>query len=145
MTEDTCMTHDLRVRRILNAQLSYDEFRSELCHMYKTDGNVVFLTKILKSDMVNKLWEKKKYAYALYILSMVDYISWKNKVPFYNGFNELRSYKLKNTLYPAEVIILDKIDNSNRNKRNAYEECKNSECGKFFIEHNIVEKSIENE
>lgn len=139
------MKSDLRMRRILNDTLSYDEFRSELCHMYKTDGNIIFLTKVLKSDMVNKLWKKKKYAYALYILSMVDYISWKNKVPFYNGFNELRSYKLKNTLYPAEVIILDKIDNSNRNKRNAYEECKNSECGKFFIEHNIVEKSIENE
>ena len=82
------MKSDLRMRRILNDTLSYDEFRSELCHMYKTDGNVVFLTKVLKSDMVNKLWEKKKYAYALYILSMVDYISWKNKVPFYNGFND---------------------------------------------------------
>lgn len=137
------MTHDLRVRRILNAQLSYDEFRSEICHMHKADGNILFLTKVLKYNMVNKLWQKKKYAYALYVLSMVDYISWKNKVPFYNGFNELRSCKLKNTLYPAEVIMLDKIDNSDRNKRNAYEECKNSECGKFFIRHNIVEISID--
>lgn len=137
------MTYDLRVRRILKAQLSYDEFRSEICHMHKTDGNILFLTKVLKFNMVNKLWQKKKCAYALYVLAMVDYISWKNKVPFYNGFNELRSYKLKNILYPTEVIILDKIDNSDRNKRNACEECKNSECGKFFIRHNIVEISID--
>lgn len=76
------MTYDLRVRRILNTQLSYDEFRSEICHMHKTDGNILFLTKVLKYNMVNKLWQKKKYAYALYVLSMVDYISWKIKYRF---------------------------------------------------------------
>lgn len=137
------MTLDLRMRRILKGTLSYDEFRSELCHMYKTDGNVVFLMKVLKSDAVGKLWSNENYAYALYIVAMIDYISWKNKVPFYNGFNELRSYKLKNTLYPAEVIILDKISHSDVNRKAAYEECKNSECGKFFIKHNIVEINID--
>lgn len=135
--------YDVRLIRLLNNELSYETFRSEICHMYHFDGDYNFISKVMKSNLVMVLWNRNEYAKALYALAMIDYISWKNHVPFFDGFAELRTYKLDKTLYPLEVVMLDKIEHSHTNRDEAAAVCSQDECGAFFFRHNIVERSIE--
>lgn len=132
-----------RLFRIMNENLSYDTFRSELCHMYHFDGDYEFIKKVLKTNLVMYLWEKKEFAKSLYVLAVIDYISWKNDVPFFEEYEWMRKCKLKNELYPSAIVMLDKIEQSNKNRNRALEECKDDECGMFFFRHNIIERSIE--
>jgi hypothetical protein len=138
------MKYDMRLNRLLYSDLEYDVFRSEICHMYHNDGDYTFIKKVMKTDLVGTLWKKQQRAKALYVLSMIDYISWKHDVPYFEGYANIRAYKLDNPLYPTEVIMLDKIEHSDINRKQAVELCKQDECGSFFYRHNIIEGSIEN-
>ena len=135
--------YDVRLIRLLNKELSYEIFRSEICHMYHFDGDYNFISKVMKSNLVMILWNRNEYAKALYALAMIDYISWKNSVPFFDGFAELRAYKLEKTLYPLEVLLMDKIEHSHKNRDEAAAVCSQDECGAFFFRHNIIKRSIE--
>jgi hypothetical protein len=135
--------YDVRYLRILNEDLTYDVFRSEICHMYHFDGTYNFIRKVMKGNLIFELWNKGEYYKALYTLAMVDYIAWKNNVPPFDGYDELRQYKLEKTVYPSGIVMMDRLEKTDKNKRAAYEECKNDDCGRFFIRYNIIEKEIE--
>jgi hypothetical protein len=111
--------------------------------MYHFDGDAVFISKVMKIDLVITLWNKGEYAKALYVLAIIDYISWKNDVPLFEGYSQIRKCKLENILYPAEVIMMDKIEHTHKNRDLAVITCKQDKCGKFFFRHNIIERSIE--
>ena len=135
--------YGVRLLRIMNEDLSYDTFRSEVCHMYHFDGDYEFIRKVMKSNLVVYLWDKNEYAKALYALAMIDYISWKNGVPLFDEYEQMRKCKLEDTLYPSAIVMMDRIERSNRNRNQAIEECRKDECGVFFFRHNIIERSIE--
>lgn len=142
MAKQVYVKYDMRLNRLMSARLSYDTFRSEVGHMYHFDGDYLFVSKVMKANLITKLWNKKEHAKALYILAVIDYLSWKNKVPFFPDFEPLRSCKLNELLFPAEVIMMDKIEHSDTNRKKALETCKNDECGRFFFRHNIIERNI---
>lgn len=135
--------YDLRLKRLLSGNLSYDVFRSEICHMYHFDGDYEFIKKVMRSNLVMVLWNNHEYAKSLYSLAMIDYISWKNGVPLYEGYAEMRACKSEKILYPGGIVLLDKIEHSHRNRDEAIEVCSHDQCGKFFFRHNIIERSIE--
>ena len=135
MAIQICADYDMRLERLTYGNLSYDTFQSEACHMYHFDGDFLFISKVMKANLITVLWNREKYAKALYILAMVDYVSWKNDVPLFSDYEQIRASKLKAPLFPAEVIMLDKIEESYNNRRIALETCKNDECGKFFFRH----------
>lgn len=137
------VVYDTRLFRIMNEKLSYDAFRSEICHMYHFDGDYEFIKKVMKSNLVLFLWNKNEYVKALYTLAMIDYISWKNDVPLFEEYEQMRKCKLENIIYPSAIVMLDRIEQSSRNRNMAIEECKNDKCGAFFFRHNIIERSIE--
>lgn len=142
MASQVYSEYDMRLHRLINDNLSYDTFRSEASHMYHFDGDYLFISKVMKTNLVMILWNNKEYAKALYMLAMIDYVSWKNKVPLFQDYAKIRACKLEEILFPAEVVMMDKIENSYRNRENALEICKNDECGRFFFRHNIIERSI---
>lgn len=133
---------DKQLESLLYDDLSYDTFRSEICHMYKSDGAYGFINKVMRTDLVGTYWERKEYVKALYTLAMIDYISYKNNVPFYEGYEGIRKCKLEEIIYPPSILMLDKMENSHANRDKAVEECSNDECGVFFFRHNIIEKNI---
>lgn len=135
--------YDVRLLRLLDPELSYETFRSEICHMYHFDGDYHFIRKVMKSDLVMVFWNRNEYAKALYALAMIDYISWKNHVPFFDGFARLRTYQLEKPLYPLEVVMMDKLEHSHKNRDEAAAVCSQDACGAFFFRHNIIERSIE--
>ena len=107
--------YDMRLKRLLGGKLSYDVFRSEICHMYHFDGDYEFISKVMRVNLVMVLWNNHEYDKALYTLAMIDYISWKNGVTLYEGYAKIRACKLEKILYPEGIILLDKIEHSHKN------------------------------
>ena len=85
---------------------SFDVFKSNICHLVKDKGELSFIRDMLCSDEVNKLYEREWYAECLYLLAMIDYLSCKNDIPLYNGYDKLRTGKLNKVLYPSDIIAM---------------------------------------
>lgn len=117
----------------------FEVFKSNICHLVKDKGDVNFLIDILSEDEIRKLYSRKWYAEAFYLLATVDYLSNVNGIPLCTNYNDIRSHKLKEKVYPAGAVLSDKIMNTDTH-------C--SECLKNaipeFLRFNIVESEIRN-
>lgn len=60
---------------------SFELFKSNTCHMVKDMGDIPFIIQLLETNQIRKLYEKKWYPEALYLLAMLDYLSRENNVP----------------------------------------------------------------
>ena len=56
-------------------RLSFDLFKSNVCHRVKDEGDIQFVVEILKTNEIRRYYERKEYAQAFYLLAMVDYLS----------------------------------------------------------------------
>ncbi len=79
---------------------SFDVFKSNVCHQVKDLGDIPFIIQLLQSNQIRKLYEKKWYPEALYLLAMLDYLSRENNVPICKNYNDIRSSKLQTLIYP---------------------------------------------
>ena len=134
---------DKQLNDLFDDRLTYTNYRSELCHMRKDRGMGDFVEAIMRSGLIPFHWEHENYLYALYALAMIDYIAWQCNVPLFKGYEEYRHYKIRRLVYPPSIELLDRIENTDENKRKALEECRNSECGRFFLRFNIIERGID--
>jgi len=85
---------------------SFDVFKSNICHQVKDLGDIPFITELLQSNQIRKLYEKKWYPESLYLLAMPDYLSRENNVPICKNYNDLRSCKLQKLVFPSSIVIL---------------------------------------
>lgn len=118
---------------------SFELFKSNTCHRVKDLGDIPFVIELLQTNQIRKLYEKKWYPEALYLLAMLDYLSRENDIPICKNYNDIRASKLKRRLYPSSVIILCKTMNSNAPK----EECIRLAIPEF-LRFNIVESEVRN-
>ena len=118
---------------------SFEVFKSNTCHQVKDMGDIPFIIQLLKTDQIRKLYEKKWYPEALYLLAMLDYLSKENKVPICKNYNDIRNSKLQKPIYPSSVIILCKTTKSEMPK----EECIRMAIPEF-LRFNIVESEVRN-
>ncbi len=118
---------------------SFEIFKSNTCHRVKDLGDVPFVIELLQTNQIRKLYEKKWYPEALYLLAMLDYLSRENNIPICKNYNDIRSAKLRQRVYPSSVIILCKTMNSNAPK----EECIRLAIPEF-LRFNIVESEVRN-
>ena len=118
---------------------SFEIFKSNTCHRVKDMGDVPFVIELLQSNQIRKMYEKKWYPEALYLLAMLDYLSRENNIPICKNYNDIRSAKLKQRVYPSSVIILCKTMNSDAPK----EECVRLAIPEF-LRFNIVESEVRN-
>ena len=88
---------------------SFDVFRSSLCHLVNSQGDIPFLQDILGSQQIRQLFEKRWYPEAFYLLAMVDYLSRVNNVPLCREFDDLREKRLKEPLYPKDVLLSEAV------------------------------------
>lgn len=70
---------------------------------------------------------------------MVDYVSRKNNIPLAAKYNALRTYKLKDVIYPVNVEMLASHKNNSKIKEQCWEEAIPE-----FKRHNIVEADVYN-
>ena len=118
---------------------SFELFKSNTCHMVKDMGDIPFIIQLLETDQIRKLYEKKWYPEALYLLAMLDYLSRENHVPICTNYNDIRTAKLQRPIYPSSVVIMCKTLKSDAPK----EECYRMAIPEF-LRFNIVESEGRN-
>lgn len=118
---------------------SFEIFKSNICHLVKDKGELSFIRDMLCSDEVSKLYERKWYAECLYLLAMIDYLSRKNDIPLYNGYDKLRKGKLDKVLYPSGIMAMYSLSGDESILIKSFDESIPE-----FKRFNIVENEIEN-
>ena len=118
---------------------SFQIFKSNICHRVKDMGDIPFVIDLLQSNQIRKLYEKKWYPEALYLLAMLDYLSRENHIPICKNYNDIRAAKLQQLVYPSSVIIMCKALKSDAPK----EECIRMAIPEF-LRFNIVESEVRN-
>lgn len=118
---------------------SFEIFKSNTCHRLKELGDIPFIIDLLQSDQIRKLYEKKWYPEALYLLAMLDYLSRENDIPTCKNYNDIRASKLKRPVFPSSVMLLCKALHSDTPK----ETCLRLAIPEF-LRFNIVESEVRN-
>lgn len=120
-------------------RITFDLFKSNVCHRLKELGDIDFLIETLEKDEIHKYYEKKWYPESFYLLAMVDYISRINQVPLCNDYDSIRKEKLQRMIFPSSVLAISTVSKDNHVKEEAI---KNSIPE--FIRFNIVESEVRN-
>ena len=123
----------------MEERLDFELFKSNTCHRLKELGDIEFIIELLETNTIEKYHRKKWYPECLYLLAMLDYLSRENDVELCSGYDNLRSMKLKYTLYPSSVLVAAKVANNDEIKERA-----KAQAIAEFIRFNIVESEIRN-
>ena len=120
-------------------RIDFELFKSNVCHELKGKGDVEFLSELLEKDLIREYYLKKWYPECLYLLAMLDYISRLNDIPICTRYDDLRSMKLKEIIYPASLLAQFLVLKDEDIKLQAVKESISE-----FIRFNIVEKDVRN-
>lgn len=118
---------------------SFDVFKSNICHRVKDEGELAFIENILLSGEPQKLFEKRWYPESLYLVAMIDYLSRKNDIPLYGGYNKLRACKLEKIVYPSSIMMMYLLSKDKKILQDSY-----NNAIPEFKRFNIVENEVEN-
>lgn len=105
----------------------------------KDKGDIDFIIDILKENQIRTYWERQWYRESFYLLAMVDYLSREKGLPLCNDYEDIRNCKLLEPLYPWDVVLAAKLDDSLDRK----EQCL-KEAIPEFLRFNIIESEIRN-
>ena len=123
----------------LQPRTSFELYKSNICHYVKEKGDVEFIIETLESNDIRTYYQKKWYPECFYLLAMLDYLSRVNNIPRCTDFNDLRSCKLSEPIYPASVIAAYTVSKNEKIKEDAYR-------GSIpeFTRFNIIENEVRN-
>lgn len=119
--------------------IPFELFKSNVCHRLRELGDTIFVVELLRDNTIRKFYEEGCYRESLYLLGMLDYISLLNGIPLCTSYDDLRRCKLPELLYPAGVLCLCRIQNSDEPKKQALREAIPE-----FLQFNIVESEVRN-
>ena len=74
-----------------------------------------------------------------YLLAMVDYLSWENNLPLYREYNDIRTLKLAEPLFPLSVVMADAVMKNSRWKTDSIRDAIPE-----FRRFNIIEGDVRN-
>lgn len=123
----------------LDERIDFERFKSHTCHRVKELGDIEFLIELLEEDTIRKYYEKKWYPESLYLLAMLDYISRENDIPICTQYDDMRSLKLKHTLFPASVLAVTEVSGNDEWMQRSIRESIPE-----FMRFNIVESEVRN-
>ena len=118
---------------------SFETFKSNTCHHVKDMGDVDYMICLLESDEIRKLYDRKWYPEALYLLAMLDYLSRENNIPLCTKYSDIRNQKLAKTIYPVGVLMTSEVMKSDEPMRKA-----EREAIPEFRRFNIIENEVRN-
>lgn len=123
----------------LEKRISFENFKSAVCHRVKTIGDIKFILETLKSNEIRIYFNREWYPESLYLLAMVDYLSRENNVPLDSDYDDIRKYKLDRIIYPAGIRAMSVFEKNEdvlkESEKKAIPE---------FMRFNIVESEIRN-
>lgn len=118
---------------------SFENFKSTVCHQLKTIGDIPFILDTLEKDDIRRYYNRKWYPECLYLLAMLDYISRINHIPFCKDYDDLRSLKLREPLYPSSIRAFAAVTHSDDILKQSVHDAIPE-----FIRFNIVENEVRN-
>lgn len=124
---------------VAEERISFELFKSNICHKLKELGDIEFLIHYLENDYVTKYYKQKWHAECLYVLAMIDYISRLNNIELCTKYETLRKVKLPEIVYPTGVLAICLVEQSDRMKQKSIQDSIPE-----FIRHNIVEAEVRN-
>ena len=107
--------------------------------MVKDMGDIDFIISTLESNKIRELYERQWYPESLYLLAMVDYLSRENDLPICIEYNDIRTKKLKEPIYPSSILTMCAILKSDAPKIESQ-----NEAIPEFMQYNIVEGEVRN-
>lgn len=117
----------------------FEIYKSNICHLVKDKGDMDFIIDVLKENQIRAYWERQWYRESFYLLAMVDYLSRENGLPLCNDYGDIRSCKLSEPLYPRDILLATKLDDT----LDMREQCR-KEAIPEFLRFNIIESEIRN-
>ncbi len=117
----------------------FDVYKSHVCHLVKDKGDLDFILDTLTSNEIRRLYDNHSYAEAFYLLAMVDYLSNINGIPLCTNYNDIRSRKLREILYPSGVLMMDELTHTDENRKACLKKAIPE-----FLHFNIAEAEIRN-
>ena len=113
--------------------------KSNVCHLVKDKGDTEFIIETLSKDEIRELYNRKWYRETFYLLEMLDYLSRENDVELCTRYNDIRSQKLSEIIYPKGVMLSDIAMKTDKNRK----ECMKNAIPEF-LRFNIVESEVRN-
>ena len=123
----------------LSRRVSFELFKSNVCHRAKELGDIAFVIETLEQDHIRIYYEREWYPESLYLLAMLDYISRINDIPLCEEYNDLRRCKLRETIYPASILSISAASGTEQAKERS-----RSASIPEFMRFNIVESEVRN-
>ena len=120
-------------------RLAFEQFKSNTCHRVKDMGDIPFIIRLLESNQIRRFYEKKWYPEALYLLAMLDYLSRENDIPLCKNYNDIRTAKLQQPVYPSSIVVMCEVMNSDAPKEKCLQEAIPE-----FLRFNIMECDVRN-
>lgn len=122
---------NIETNEVLTLQTQYDfeSYRSDIQHEILRLGQLNFLLKTLKSNIIQDMYKYNLKMEALYLVSTIDYLSRMNNISLVNTYDKYRKLKCKNVIFPKDLLL-----GSENEKKKAIQDSIPE-----FIEHNIVE------
>lgn len=114
----------------------FEVFKSEIAHAIKSKTQIEFLLEILQSDQIEKYWEHNQKVQALYLLSMVDYISRLNDIPVCAKYRNIRKARIEPMIIPLSFRL--------QAAARGAEVMDYKNCIPEFLKHGIVEGDVFN-
>jgi len=123
----------------LMQRISFELYKSNICHQVKELGDINFIVQTLESDLIRKYFQRGWYPESLYLLAMLDYLSRQNNVPLCTQYDDLRRGRLSGIIYPASVLAIAAASKNDLVKKQAVKDSIPE-----FIHFNIVECEVRN-
>ena len=136
---ESLITEEIESQDLQPKRISFENFKSNVCHYVKDMGDIDFIIETLSKDEIRSLYERKWYAESFYLLAMVDLLSKENDVPLCTNYDDIRSQRLKEPLYPAGVLLSDEVTKTDKHRKEALKNAIPE-----FLNYNIVESEIRN-
>ena len=127
------------VKDACEPRVSFESFKSSICHRVKAEGDIPFIIHYLKSDDIHTYYNQGWYIESFYLLAMVDYLSRENGIPLCKEFDELRKKKLDKPVYPASLFTVYLVTKNKKVLKEAEEK-----AIKEFKNFNIIENEVRN-
>ena len=127
------------VEPYMEKRVSFEVFKSNVCHRLKRMGDIDFMMDLLESGTIWEYYNKKQYPECLYLLGMLDYLSRENNIPQCSDYDKLRETRLNKTIYPSGALALYNLTKDEKDKETALKNAIPE-----FLKFNIVEGDVRN-
>lgn len=131
------VTMEELVEESMEYRSSFETFKSNVCHLVRDKGDLNFIADLLESDDIRKHFEKKWYPEALYLLAMLDYLSRVNDIPLCTQYEDIRSAKLQEPIYPSSAYVASLVTKNPLYLRDAEDNAIPE-----FRRYNIIESEV---